>query len=184
MVTRSCRSHANFTWPRCAGTLLIVGNGKQQPHGLAAVAGRLRSRVNSARAAAALRLVPPASAGDAGIPWAVHPGGRYYTDPDGNPAVPEDVAADNIPGADPGRHYHQALPPELEPWYLYTSAGGHQLMIHPAGTRAPDWDPAAFLVLVPVQTVLRTGWQAENGVIVSPVPFSNGPVYSQLDIER
>jgi hypothetical protein len=168
---------------RVAGTLLIVGIGKQ-PQGRAAVAGRLRSCVNSARVYVALRLAPPVSAGDAGIPWVVHPGPVYYVDQGGNPSVPEDVVADNIPGAVPCRDYHQVLPPDLSPWYVYTSAGGHQLMIHPAGTRAPDWDPAAFLVLVPVRTVLRAGWRAEDGVIVSPVPFSNGPVYSRADIER
>ena len=173
-----------FTWPRCAGTLLIVGIGKQQPQGLAAVAGRLRRRVNSVRVSAALRLVPPVSAGDAGIPWVVHPGPRYYVGRDGNPAVPEAVVADNIPGAEPGRVYHQFLPPALALWYVYTSAGGHMLMIRPAGTRVPDWDPASFLVLVPVRTVLHAGYRVEDGVIVSPVPFGNGPVYSQLDIER
>ena len=56
-------------------------------------------------------------------------------------------------------------------------------MVH-LGVRAPAHDPAAFLVLVPVRTVLRAGWRTENGVIVSPVPFGNGPVYSLADIER
>jgi hypothetical protein len=163
------------------GTLRFVGIDQRQPRGLP---GRFRGRFNSALDYAALRLAPPVSAGDAGIPWVVHPGGRYYVGPDGRPAVPEDFVADNIPGTVPGRDYHHVLPPDLAPWHVYTARGGHQLMIRPAGTRAPDWDPAAFLVLVPVRTVLRAGWQARDGVIVSPVPFSNGPVYSPADIER
>lgn len=126
----------------------------------------------------------PSAPATRGIPWVVHPGGRYYTGQDGQRAVPEDLVADNVPGVVPGRDYHHALPPDLAPWYVYTVSGGHQLMIHPAGIRAPDWDPVAFLVLVPVRTVLRAGWRAEDGVIVSAVPFSNGPVYSPADIER
>jgi hypothetical protein len=167
-----------------AGTLLSVGIGKQRPQGRAGAAGHLRGWISSAREYVALRLAPPVSADDAGIPWVVHPGGRYYVGQDGHPAVPEDVVAENVPGAIPGRDYHQALPPDLAPWHVYTAAGGHQLMIHPAGIRAPAWDPAAFLVLVPVRTVLRSGWRTDDGVIVSAVPFSNGPVYSPADIER
>jgi len=156
----------------------------KQPQGRAATAGRLGGCINSARDYAALRLAPPVSASDAGIPWAVHPGGRYYVDQDGRPAVPEGVVADSVPGAVPGRDYHQVLPPGLAPWYVYTALGGHQLMIHPAGIRKPARDPAAFLVLVPVRTVLRAGWRTEDGVIVAAVPFRNGPVYSRADIER
>jgi hypothetical protein len=32
--------------------------------------------------------------------------------------------------------------------------------------------------------VLRAGWRTDDGVIVSAVPFGNGPVYSPTDIER
>jgi len=157
---------------------------EQQPRGPAAAAGRLRDRINSARGYVARRLAPPVSAGDAGIPWVVHPGGRHYVGQDERPATPEDVVADSVTGAVPGRSYHQVLPPDLAPWYVYTAPGGHQLMIHPAGIRAPGHDPAAFLVLVPVRTVLRAGWRTEEGVIVSAVPFRNGPVYSRADVER
>jgi hypothetical protein len=131
-----------------------------------------------------LRLSPPVSAGDAGIPWNVHDGGRWYVDQDGQPAVPEDAVADNVPGSVPSRAYHQPLPPDLAPWHVYTALGGHQLMIRPAGIRFPAHDPAAFLVLVPVRTVLRAGWRTDSGVVVCDVPFSNGPVYSRADIER
>jgi len=91
-----------------------------------------------------------------------HPGGRVYFGQARQPAVPEDVVSGNVPGVVPGLAYHRVLPPDLEPWHVYTELGGHQLMIWPAGIRFPAHDPAAFLVLVPVRTVLRAGWRTER----------------------
>lgn len=139
--------------------------------------------VNRVRRRIALWIRPPVSADDAGIPWIVHPGPRYYTDSDGQPVTPEGVIATHVPGGLPGRRYHHDLPPMLAAWYVYTAAGGHQIAVHPAGIRAPAHDPAAFLVLVPVLTVLRSRWRADNGVIVCDVPFDRGPAYSLADLE-
>lgn len=113
----------------------------------------------------------------------MHPGPRYYTDRDGQPATPEEVIAARVPGGLPGRRYHQDLPPALAAWYVYTAAGGHQIAVQPAGMRAPAHGPAAFLVLAPVLTVLRSRWRPDSGVIVCDVPFDGGPVYSSADLE-
>ncbi|WP_433635598.1 hypothetical protein [Nocardia sp. CA-120079] len=64
----------------------------------------------------------------------------------------------------PGRRYPATLPPELEPWYLYTGDGGHSILITLGGEGEE--------VAAPVKAVLRTGWTiTTKGYVRCDLPY-------------
>lgn len=70
----------------------------------------------------------------------------------------------------PARTYPQPLPPDLAPWYCYTSDGGHSIVVVPAALADPE--PAADrTVPIPVRTVQRLGWETRDGWLIVNIPY-------------
>lgn len=71
-----------------------------------------------------------------------------------------------------GKAYPSPLPNDLEPWYCYTSDGGHSLLALLDGLIEPDEPNQLWQQLcpVPVMTVLR-GYHLHEGFIVAEQGF-------------
>lgn len=69
-----------------------------------------------------------------------------------------------------GKAYPRPLPTELQPWYCYTSDGGHSIVAAIKSLYALEKPPESFLVPVPVKTVLR-GYEPDHGYIVVNLPY-------------
>ncbi|MFD4406703.1 hypothetical protein ACFWPH_28470 [Nocardia sp. NPDC058499] len=64
----------------------------------------------------------------------------------------------------PGHRYHTPLPPDLAPWYLYTTNGGHSILVT-LGGEGQEID-------APVKSVLRQGWTiTDTGLVHCPLPY-------------
>lgn len=70
-----------------------------------------------------------------------------------------------------GRGYHTPLPPELQPWYVYTRDGGHCITVAVQRFYRPGADPEEFLVPAPVKAVLAAGWRTEAGYVVCDLNY-------------
>lgn len=81
------------------------------------------------------------------------------------------VLGRSIPGLVPGRSYPHPLPVELQAWYCYVADGGHSIAVVVPDEEEVSEDPAAYLVPVPVRTVLRTGWSSHDGYVYCRVPY-------------
>lgn len=63
-----------------------------------------------------------------------------------------------------GRRYHTPLPPDLEPWYLYTTDGGHSILVTLGGEGEE--------IAAPVKSVLRQGWTiTDTGFVHCALPY-------------
>lgn len=71
----------------------------------------------------------------------------------------------------PGRSYPRPLPEGLVPWYCYTVDGGHSVLVALAERYRPGGDPTTFLVLAPVRSVQRAGWQVRDGYVAAHLEY-------------
>ena len=69
-----------------------------------------------------------------------------------------------------GQSYPQPLPEVLQSWYCYTCDGGHSIVCAVKQMYQPGVGPEAFLVPVPVKTVLR-GYAEQDGYIIVDLPY-------------
>ncbi len=69
-----------------------------------------------------------------------------------------------------GKAYHSQLPPDLAPWYCYTSDGGHSILALLEGHFGEGEDLTQSLSPVPAKTVLR-GNRIHNGYIMATTRF-------------
>jgi hypothetical protein len=85
----------------------------------------------------------------------------------------------------PGHTYPAGLPAELQPWYCYTSDGGHSIMVAIAAHYQPGADPAEFLAPAPVRAVTRAGWQVRDGFVVADLRYDPdlGLIADEADTE-
>lgn len=71
---------------------------------------------------------------------------------------------------EPTPAYERQLPADLAPWHCYTIDGGHNILATiPMLLTANPTDPEAFLVPIPVQSVLR-GYEMRDGYVLALDP--------------
>lgn len=84
--------------------------------------------------------------------------------------IPQDIIEEVIGNLIERRHsYLRPLPVDLVPWYVYVRDVGHSIVCRLKDS-VPDEDIAAYMVVIPVRTVLR-GYEMNNGIVVVDWPF-------------
>jgi hypothetical protein len=91
------------------------------------------------------------------------------------PIVPKLKGTIDCPGleeyVEPAKRYHHELPKELEPFYIYTRLFGHSIMASLENELNEDGKPKKYLL--PVKTILQTGYKINNGYVWANIPISN-----------
>lgn len=88
--------------------------------------------------------------------------------------IPEKILNQIVPNRIEAKSYHGNLSKDLASWYCYVSDAGHSILCAIKRIYNPYGNPEAFMVPVPVKTVLRVGYEKYyNRYLIVDVQYDN-----------